>query len=158
MSNGGLGGLNDVNNLNKFGNMGYNQSEDWEQVLKMAMMKSNANKQLEERNNILNMMGNGGGKPHNLLGKIIHQSIHKLFCNVVVFADFSSSQNFNGAMDPSLLFPMQREHQHQHNNFGPNDNLLGTDLLGNNMSKFFDFHKNQQQQHQQQSQHVSFFC
>lgn len=61
-----------MNNLNKLANlqnqMNYNQSEDWEQVLKLAMMRNNANKQLEERNNILNMMG--GGKPHSLLGKI----------------------------------------------------------------------------------------
>lgn len=73
---GGLGPLNGINNLNKLVNlqnqMSYNnQPEDWEQVLKLAMMRNSANKQLEERNNLLNMMGNGlgGGKPHSLLGK-----------------------------------------------------------------------------------------
>lgn len=59
-------------------------------------------------------------------------------------------------MDPSALFPMQRElqlhNQQQQNGFGQNDNLLGSDLFGPNMSKFFDFHKNQQQQQQQQAQ------
>lgn len=78
------------------------------------------------------------------------------FCS----ADFNNGQNFNGAMDPSSLFPMQRElqqHNQQHNGFGQNDNsLLGTDVFGPNMSKFFDFHKNQQQQ-QQQAQQVGFF-
>lgn len=77
MSSGGLGPLNGINNLNKLVNlqnqMSYNnQPEDWEQVLKLAMMRNSANKQLEERNNLLNMMGNGlgGGKPpHSLLGK-----------------------------------------------------------------------------------------
>lgn len=67
----GLGPLNGMNNLNKLANLqnqlSYNnQPEDWEQVLKLAMMRNSANKQLEERNNLLNMMG---GKPHSLLGK-----------------------------------------------------------------------------------------
>lgn len=54
---------------------------------------------------------------------------------------------------------MQRElqqHNQHHNGFSPNDSLLGNDLFGPNMSKFFDFHKNQQQQ-QQQAQQVGVF-
>lgn len=77
MNGGGLGPLNGINNLNNLVNLqnqlNYNQPEDWEQVLKMAMMRNSANKQLEERNNLLNMMGNGlgGGKPHGLLGNFL---------------------------------------------------------------------------------------
>uniref|UniRef100_T1GGA2 Uncharacterized protein n=1 Tax=Megaselia scalaris TaxID=36166 RepID=T1GGA2_MEGSC len=61
--NGGLGHLNGINNLNNLVNLqnqlNYNQPEDWEQVLKLAMLRNN--KQMEERNNLLNMMGNGLG-------------------------------------------------------------------------------------------------
>lgn len=94
--NGGLGHLNGINNLNNLVNLqnqlNYNQPEDWEQVLKLAMLRNN--KQMEERNNLLNMMGNGLGKSHGLLGKYFY--MHCIFtdCNFQKYKENMSFKKF----------------------------------------------------------------
>lgn len=81
-----------------------------------------------------------------------------LLQNLIVFffADFSSVTNTYHApsndlsrLSQAALFQQQLLQQDRLQQSQTADHLLGTNLFGTNMSKFFDFHKNQQQVHHQ---------
>lgn len=75
------------------------------------------------------------------------------------FLEDNGLDYFNGTNDPSRFnqLPQQQQQHLQHQRSQPQqsqNNLHSSDSLSqmyaNNLSKFFDFHKNQQQQQQQQ--------
>lgn len=66
------------------------------------------------------------------------------------FGSGSEQNRFNQLSQTQNLHNQRTQQQSLQNGLHPTDNGLGHQVYANNLSKFFDFHKNQQQQQQQQ--------
>ncbi|XP_037815938.1 putative uncharacterized protein DDB_G0282133 [Lucilia sericata] len=136
-----------------------NTTNEWEEALKNVMIKSN--KQMEEK-----LQQNLQQQQIQNQSHIKHQEdLHRLqeiqnrnnILSSLSISQLSGAQTdfqtgSNNYLTSSDLSRQTSylQYQQQQSNESSNDNVLQSSLFGTNMSKFFDFHKHQQQQKLQQ--------
>ncbi|KAI8117365.1 CCR4-NOT transcription complex subunit 4 [Lucilia cuprina] len=122
---------------------------EWEEALKNVMIKSN--KQMEEK--LLHNLHQQQIQSHIKHQEDVHRH-HEIQSrnNILSSLNFQTgSNNYLTSSDLSRQTSyLQYQQQQQQSNESSNDNVLQSSLFGTNMSKFFDFHKHQQQQKLQQ--------
>ncbi|GAB0095266.1 myb-like protein I [Sergentomyia squamirostris] len=126
--------------------LGNNTSEDWEAAFKYVMLKNNSKQHLDEQQDDMFRMQELQ-KRNSVNGIRMGHQQHQQYNGL--HGDFNSDYFHCSNELNRQLMPQQPRTQHN-NLHGGSDNSLNHMYTGNNMSKFFDFHKNQQNQQQQQ--------
>lgn len=134
----GLSGFHHLNNDNS--------SEDWEAAFKYVMMRNSNNKQLEEQQHDEMLRVQELHKQRNLVNSLNGMpSQQHLQLNNFNGMDYTNSTDYlHNLSDLNRLSQLQQQQQRLHNSI--HSVQENGHIFPGNMSKFFDFHKNQQNQ------------